>query len=287
MALAPSPSIIAGRAPDEMDLPFAYDLLAELLKELSDGGDSQHFVLVCEVVRRVGILRDLLCRANISSHRTRQIYMAYIELLRKLELFPQANHIINASDDEEISKMSRRDVDIHLKCATCRKELPMRSADVLSATVWCKECRACVSNCSYCNKPVVGLLQWCPVCSHGGHFGCLQKWFSSHTECPTGCSHHCCSTLVNPSQTTTVNVRIAVGHSGRDSKVEPSVAAPSGVKRPSTAPTASGQVAALFASEPVIAVTSASRPITSELRTQQLLERFGIPLGENSKDQSS
>jgi hypothetical protein len=32
---------------------------------------------------------------------------------------------------------------------------------------------------------------WCPVCGHGGHQACVQKWFARNETCPTGCGHSC------------------------------------------------------------------------------------------------
>lgn len=49
----------------------------------------------------------------------------------------------------------------------------------------------CVGLCALCQKPVTRMLQWCPICGHGGHSSCLQQWFSSHLTCPSGCGHRC------------------------------------------------------------------------------------------------
>jgi hypothetical protein len=177
----------------ENDLPFSIDILAGILSELLEGGDSQHFVLVCEVLRCVTILPVILKKANISALRIRGIYLSYIELLMKLELFKEANQIIKCSDDEIIANLTRKDIDMRMKCGFCKKDLEKRkSLSVASSTVWCNTCKVCVSKCSFCDLPVTGLLQWCPVCSHGGHLACLKKWFRQYSCCATGCGHQCC-----------------------------------------------------------------------------------------------
>jgi hypothetical protein len=153
-------------------------------------------VVICEILRTTNILSQIIEKAEISKIRIRSIYLAYIDLLSKLQLFREANQIVKASDDEHISNLSRRDVEIRIRCGNCRKDLKKKSNSIASATVWCENCRCCVSKCSFCDLPVTGLLQWCPICSHGGHHACLQKWFSLYNCCATGCGHNCCLSLM-------------------------------------------------------------------------------------------
>jgi hypothetical protein len=49
----------------------------------------------------------------------------------------------------------------------------------------------CAGLCVLCQKPVTRLLQWCPICGHGGHSACLQQWFAENLVCPSGCGHRC------------------------------------------------------------------------------------------------
>ena len=49
----------------------------------------------------------------------------------------------------------------------------------------------CAGLCALCQKPVTRMLQWCPICGHGGHSPCLQQWFEVHLTCPSGCGHRC------------------------------------------------------------------------------------------------
>lgn len=210
-ALLPYPQDIGTNAASDTpevvfsdDLPFTTEVIATLLSELLEGGDAQHFVVMCEILRCAQILPRILQSAQIPARRTRSIYVAYIDLLMRLELFAQANQIVKSSDDEEIAAMSRKDVEIKIQCGGCKKsELRRKDVRVAAATVYCQTCKACVSRCSLCDLPVTGLLQWCPICGHGGHLSCLKKWFSLYTCCPTGCGHQCCVSLYQPDDSAT------------------------------------------------------------------------------------
>lgn len=264
--LLPTNAMIPSMLNLHMPLPFTNQLLANLLNELLEGGDAQHFVVVCELLRRVKLLATILSLAQIPPLRVRMIYMAYIDLLQKQELFVEANEIIKSSNDEYIATLSQRDVDIALKCNQCKRELPRyrrleynaHFAVTLAATtngnnangnnnsseslkslmssskrfdwtnnqqphngvlnrenssdsvlsvlgvsgyarntpVRCESCQLCVSHCAYCHQPVTGMIQWCPICAHGGHYACMKYWFSREKCCPTGCNHHCCASTI-------------------------------------------------------------------------------------------
>jgi len=176
----------------ENTLSFAAELLGKMLLELIEGGDTQHFVLLCEVLRRAeaGLDAKSLAAGNISDMRRREAYLAYFDLLSRLQLFCAANKIIKASDEEYISKLSRHGVTIHTSCAKCGKETPEHVSHP-----WCSKCRRCAALCSLCHKPIKGLMHWCPVCGHGGHLNCTTRWFKhlKKNECPAGCGHSCCA----------------------------------------------------------------------------------------------
>jgi hypothetical protein len=179
------------------ELPFSIDVIASLLSELLEGGDCQHFVVMCEVLRKAAILDEVCLRGKITEFRVRRTYLAYLDLLTKLQLFCEANEIIKASADSYISSLSKQGVEIHTRCAKCGKELTEKSS-----TAWCLKCARCVCMCMLCNKPVRGLLHWCPVCGHGGHLECTKQWFKLYNTCPTGCGHDCCSSMVELCQET-------------------------------------------------------------------------------------
>jgi hypothetical protein len=185
------PLQLSDQLPDK--LPFGTELLGKMLLELIEGGDTQHFVLLCEVLRRADGLDEAALQASgISDMRRREAYLAYFDLLSRLQLFCAANNIIKASDEEYISKISRQGVTIHTVCAKCGKETQEQGTHP-----WCSKCRRCSSLCSLCHKPIKGLLHWCPVCGHGGHFECNQLWFKvkKKNACPSGCGHNCANSL--------------------------------------------------------------------------------------------
>lgn len=100
-APALSPSLLASpttapslrdRLPEEV--PFGLGLLGALLLELLEGGDTQHFVCLCEVLRRADLVEPACAEARIGDMRRREAYLAYFDLLSRLQLFCAANAII-------------------------------------------------------------------------------------------------------------------------------------------------------------------------------------------------
>lgn len=171
------------------ELPFTLELIGTLLGELLEGGDVQHFVVACEILRQGGILPAVCKAVNMSDVQVQRGYLVYIDLLTKLGLFCEATDLIKASEDKYISTLNQQGVQVGMKCAACNKELAANSA-----TGWCDRCARSVSMCVLCNKPAPGLIHWCPVCAHGGHLACTKRWFAQSEECPAGCGHNCCST---------------------------------------------------------------------------------------------
>ena len=176
-------------------VPFTIELLGSILNELLENGDCQHFVVLCELLQRTGLLRESLKSANISEIRRQEGYISYLDILAKLQLFCAANSIIKASDSENISRLSKQGVVMHTACSKCNKELP----DNVSSS-WCVKCKNNASLCMLCQRPVRGLMQWCPVCAHGGHLECIKLWFKMYETCPSGCGHNCCTTLQQKQQ---------------------------------------------------------------------------------------
>ena len=167
-------------------IPFGVEILGSLLQELLEGGDCQHFVVLCEVLKYAGLgLLDRVCATtDISVMQRREVYLAYFELLGHLKLFTCVNFIVKDSNEEYISRVSRQGVNMHTSCAKCGKELP-------DGIPWCKKCSCCAAICSLCHCPVRGLMHWCPICGHGGHLECMKLWFKGHSTCPSGCGHDC------------------------------------------------------------------------------------------------
>ena len=185
-------------------LPFCAEILGFLLQELLDGGDCQHFVVLCEVLECADsdLLEQACVTSNISSMQRREAYLAYFDLLGRLKLFCAANKIIKGSKEDYISKITRHGVVMHTSCSTCGKELQESS---LSS--WCTKCNRSSSLCSLCHQPVSTMMHWCPVCGHGGHRACLDKWFARYNTCPTGCGHNCCNFGGKTKQLTEVRLR--------------------------------------------------------------------------------
>lgn len=176
---------------DFPELPFTLELIGTLLGELLEGGDVQHFVVACEILRKGGILPAVCKAVNISDVQVQRGYLVYIDLLTKLGLFCEATDIIKASEDKYISALNQQGVQVGMKCSACNKELTTNTA-----TGWCERCLRSVSVCVLCNKPATGLIHWCPVCAHGGHLACTKRWFAQSEDCPAGCGHNCCSNRV-------------------------------------------------------------------------------------------
>lgn len=184
---------LALHADTTLGVSFDVDLMGKLLNELLDSGDCQHFVVLCEILRNTGfgILNVFVAEKKIVSERRKQeAYLAYLDLLSKLQLHCSANTIIKSSDVENISRLSMQGVMMHSACAKCGKELPDNVP-----LAWCAKCAKCASICHICHKPVRGLYHWCPVCCHGGHIECTRKWFNLHKTCASGCGHDCVQSL--------------------------------------------------------------------------------------------
>jgi DNA-directed RNA polymerase subunit RPC12/RpoP len=172
------------------ELPFTFELIGTLLSELLEGGDVQHFVVACEILRTGSVLPDICRAVNLSEARVQRGYLVYLDLLSKLELFCEATDLLKATEDKYMSTLNKVGVQVGMKCATCGKEMSSETA-----TGWCERCERCVSICVVCHRPATGLVHWCPLCAHGGHLACTQRWFRQSDDCPAGCGHNCCSTL--------------------------------------------------------------------------------------------
>lgn len=117
--------------------------------------------------------------------------MSYLDMLNRLCLFSHANALIRTSTDRYISQLSKSGVIMKACCAQCCKDVGESEVQTAVGAVWCNKCKRCAGLCSLCQKPVTRLLQWCPICGHGGHSSCLQVWFETHLTCPSGCGHRC------------------------------------------------------------------------------------------------
>lgn len=155
---------ISSTLPETSSLNYAMETLCELLVELIDCGDCQHFVICCEILRNVDI--HFTTNPHVSPHkdhshssssqhghpptsekstkslwkslqqtigelRVREGYVAYLELLFKLGLYQISNAIIVRSTDKYITQLSQQGVIIRSSCAQCSKEI---NADSMTST---------------------------------------------------------------------------------------------------------------------------------------------------------
>jgi WD40 repeat protein len=150
-----------------------------------------------------------------------QWFMAYIELLARLELWNCANEVIKYCYLDAVHNANQKSTTIATACAKCGKPIqsgwlcdrptcggraannsglslpqpppavpqavpsPIPAADLYSST------RHVMNVCSVCHQHVRGLWAWCQGCGHGGHLHHLKAWFATERACPTGCSHYC------------------------------------------------------------------------------------------------
>jgi hypothetical protein len=170
---------------------FGASLVGDILLDLVNCGDCQHFVSVCELVgeHRPDILAQSLETAAISVSRQNEAYHSYISLLQKLRLFSEANYIVKMAKIGSPAAASAA-MNLHMYCETCGKEIPDSGR-----VSYCQKCNKGSGLCVLCHKPVRGLFRWCQICAHGGHNECLTKWFKRSPSCPSGCGHHCSSEL--------------------------------------------------------------------------------------------
>jgi hypothetical protein len=127
--------------------------------------------------------------SGIGDMRVREGYVAYLDMLNRLQLHTAASDIVKNSNDQYLMQLSRQGVIMRSSCGKCGKEVGETISS--SGSGWCSKCKKCVDLCIFCHKPVFKILTWCPVCGHGGHVQCIDLWFSSNSVCPTGCGHKC------------------------------------------------------------------------------------------------
>ena len=183
--------------------------LRDLLCQLLDCGDCQHFVVCFEILRRNRLLngiaekgipnmesKEVIEEVNICSEshpvltaiRVREAYLAYIDVLSRWGLFTAASELIKSSEDQYISELSKKGIRIKVGCAKCGKEVAADQASGGSqnltaiTAIFCGKCRRSAGRCVVCHKPVLGLYRWCPICSHGGHKECIDQWVLSQSK---------------------------------------------------------------------------------------------------------
>lgn len=112
------------------------------------------------------------------------MFLSYIELLHRFDLYNEAAEIVNMAWLQCVRELNQQSTTMHTICGQCEKPL--------SASGWyCNKCKSADSaKCSVCNQIVTGLYAWCQGCAHGGHVQHMRDWFANHSKCPK-CGHLC------------------------------------------------------------------------------------------------
>jgi len=110
---------------------------------------------------------------------------SYIELLRTYQFYQESNEIIKSCPLSIISDGNKKSTTFLARCGKCRKITESDSEYI------CSNCKDFISVCTICKLPVKGLMLWCQVCGHGGHYKEVYEWFLNNSECASGCSHKC------------------------------------------------------------------------------------------------
>ncbi|KRX08074.1 WD40-repeat-containing domain [Pseudocohnilembus persalinus] len=113
-------------------------------------------------------------------------YVSYIELLKRFEMYKFVNILVQKFKLQLLKMQNGLFISKCTKCGTIMENKDKKSQ--------CKKCRNTLL-CSICNLPIKGLLIWCQVCGHAGHFKEMGDWFKKKKNqfCPAGCGHQCFS----------------------------------------------------------------------------------------------
>lgn len=150
----------------------------ELLNYYEHNGDVQSCVFI-------GLVLEPSHAVAIEPRRMLAWMIAYVELLHRLQLWNCANSMAKYCHLDSIRNMSKQGTTVYTKCASCSKAI------LGSSGVYCENCKTPTSTCAICRLPVKGSLVWCAGCGHGGHSHHMRQWFSTESQCPTGCGHIC------------------------------------------------------------------------------------------------
>ncbi|KHJ40495.1 WD domain, G-beta repeat protein [Trichuris suis] len=95
----------------------------------------------------------------VSESAVKRWFLAYIDLLKRYQLYPIAALVTNLCPIEEIKADKNQQCTMNILCSR--------------------------------HGHVQSLYVCCPGCLHGGHVAHIEEWFSVHDFCPTGCGHPC------------------------------------------------------------------------------------------------
>ncbi|KAL8284199.1 hypothetical protein RQP46_004948 [Phenoliferia psychrophenolica] len=119
---------------------------------------------VCCVLRNKDIGFDTLFVSRVTK--------AYLDLLRRCNLYTSAASLIKYCASPAISALSQTNVDFHTACGKCGKAL-----DQAPSFGFCRRCKNHQpTRCCICHLIVRSLIVMCASCGHGAHPGCLTAY---------------------------------------------------------------------------------------------------------------
>ncbi|OCH91390.1 WD40 repeat-like protein [Obba rivulosa] len=154
------------------------ELVWEALRELFEASADEGDVQLCAFMSLVAP-KEL----KVSKARTLRFVEAYIEVLNRLRLHTAAAYMRKFVDADEIRALTSTQTTVYTACSKCRKAIivPLtalkRAGKPGGSYAFCQTCRTATTVCTVCHLPVRALVLACPVCSHGGHPDCLQKYY--------------------------------------------------------------------------------------------------------------
>ena len=163
-------------------------ILVENLEYYSNLNDVQNAVAMYIV--GLDRMKDQRC---VNSHILCHWFSCYIEQLQQMELFAEANEIMQLCPLTSINTQTTNSTFIKTYCGNCGKLIETnRYTNNTHATHGrCKKCHFSANLCSICHEPVQGLYVWCQGCGHGGHIDHISDWLTENKKCPSGCGHKC------------------------------------------------------------------------------------------------
>ena len=153
-------------------------LVTDMLHHFAEQGDVQMSVTILLA------LQDKISD-EISPVVKEEWFLAYLELLSRLQLWDVSTKVIKLSNIPTIMILNQDSTGINTICGGCNKPLTSNRG-------WfCNRCSKSSASCSICHLPVKGLYAWCQGCGHGGHLVHIQEWMMTNRRCPAGCGHRC------------------------------------------------------------------------------------------------
>ncbi|KAI8969296.1 WD40-repeat-containing domain protein [Mycotypha africana] len=163
----------------ELRIPWKHDsIISDLLQYYIEQGDIQMCVTLYLV------LEDYL---TIDNDRLEEWFVTYIDLLQRFKLWSTAVAMMKTCKLPVVRERNENDTTIHIACNHCFKLV-----NATSKGAWaCDKCQQLLNPCTICHETVRGLYVWCQGCNHGGHLAHMRDWFTTESECATGCGHRC------------------------------------------------------------------------------------------------